>query len=44
MINEIFRDIGIAILGIVVAPFAYAALKVVELSKWFVVKLTGDKG
>ncbi len=44
MINEIFRDIGIAILGIVVAPFAYAALKVAELSRWFVAKLVGDKG
>jgi len=43
MINEIFRDIGIAILGIIAAPFAYAALKVAELSRWFVVKLMGDR-
>ena len=43
MINEIFRDMGIAILGIVVAPFVYASLKVVELSKWFVAKLAGDR-
>ena len=43
MINEIFRDMGIAILGIVVAPFAYAALKVAELSRWFVGKLMGDR-
>ena len=43
MINEIFRDIGIVILGIVVAPFAYTALKVAELSRWFVGKLMGDR-
>lgn len=43
MINEIFRDIGIAILGIIAAPFAYAALKVAELSRWFVGKLMGDR-
>jgi len=39
MINEIFRDIGIAIVGIIVAPFVYAAYKVAELPQWFVEKL-----
>ena len=38
MINEIFRDIGIAIVGIIVAPFVYTTLKVVELAQWISAK------